>query len=34
VEFTDINGKRHKIGGHYKEHADKMCRWYLNRESK
>lgn len=29
VEFIDINGKKRKVGGHYQEHAVKMCQWYI-----
>ena len=28
IEFTDICDKKRKIGGHYKEHAEKMNDWY------
>ena len=28
VEFTDINGKKRKVGGHYEEYAEAMEKWY------
>ncbi len=29
VEFTDINGKKRRVGGHYGEYAEKMNKWYF-----
>ena len=28
IEFKDINGMKHKIGGHYKKYAESMDKWY------